>query len=279
MPEQSQTRLEEHCKAMWEFEPAPGKSKQGAGAASGGRDFEALVRSFWDAIGECAQAVGARCTYLPGVDKPKCYHLAHCQIDHRILVLPSARKTGATFPTKIGYEWLRHIFKIIELVQKYPGTDEAIQRYAPDDGPFAYARYPEMYGSITTEYDGAVLLISEDMLYEKILIECKSAKRDDRYPDKLVGNVHERLSYQTMQYLEIATRYPRCSLVAISNGAYVRYHNKYHVGLRIQADRLSNFAWFSMDQISTTTEYLRFAQGLLEWLQNGTPRNNGKQCP
>ena len=93
---------------------------------------------------------------------------------------------------------------------------------------------------------------------------------------RIDGNAHESLTFQIMQYLEVATRYTQCSLVVVSNGAFVRYKNKYHVNFHVQADRLRNFTWFSMEQISTSPEYLRFADGLLGWLLEGLPRRESK---
>jgi hypothetical protein len=75
-----------------------------------------------------------------------------------------------------------------------------------------------------------------------------------------------------MQYLEVATRYTKCSFMVMANGAFIRYRNKYHVNFHVQADRLSNFAWFSMEHACTATEYTRFLSGMLSWLFEGTPR-------
>ncbi|MGC9360482.1 MAG: hypothetical protein ACP5G7_08945 [Anaerolineae bacterium] len=91
-------------------------------------------------------------------------------------------------------------------------------------------------------------------------MEYKTAKSSKGI--SLDGNAHERLSFQILQYLEIATRYPRCSLVVIANGAFAFYRNKYHVSFRTQADRLSNFCWFEMLRLCTQAEYLRFVKGL-----------------
>ena len=89
------------------------------------------------------------------------------------------------------------------------------------------------------------------------------------------SNAHERLSFQIMQYLEVATRYTKCSLMVMANGAFIRYRNKYHVSFHVQADRLANFAWFSMEHACTTTEYTRFLIAMLSWLFEGTARERG----
>jgi hypothetical protein len=59
----------------------------------------------------------------------------------------------------------------------------------------------------------------------------------------------------------------------MANGAYARYRNKYHVNFHVQADRLTNFGWFSMEHACTVAEYTRFLSSLLSWLFDGTPRS------
>lgn len=103
---------------------------------------------------------------------------------------------------------------------------------------------------------------------EKILLEYKTAKSSKGR--QIDGNAHERLSFQIMQYLEVATRYTKCSLMVLANGAFIRYRNKYHVSFHVQAERLKNFAWFSMEHACTAPEYTCFLTGLLAWLFDGT---------
>ena len=124
-----------------------------------------------------------------------------------------------------------------------------------------------MYNALTTTFDDTVLLTENGTLIEKILLEYKTAKSTK--DEKIDGNAHERLSFQIMQYLEAATRYTRCSLVVIANGAYVKYRNKYHVSFHVQADRLNNFSWFKMEFACASAEYARFLESLLAWLFNG----------
>ena len=104
------------------------------------------------------------------------------------------------------------------------------------------------------------------------MIEYKSGKSSKK--GSIDGNAHERLSFQMMQYLEAATRYTRCSLAVIANGAFIRYRNKYHVSFHAQADRLANFCWFHMDYACTAPEYARFLSGLLKWLITGADRRS-----
>lgn len=123
---------------------------------------------------------------------------------------------------------------------------------------------------LSTGFDDTIVMVETGVLREKLLLEYKTAKSSRGR--QIDGNAHERLSFQVMQYLEVATRYTRCSLVVLANGAFVRYRNKYHVNFHVQADRLSNFAWFSMEHACTVAEYTSFLAGLLSWLFEGTPR-------
>jgi len=130
------------------------------------------------------------------------------------------------------------VFPVSELIAAYPTEVEAIGRYAPDTGPFAGSQYPGIYSGLTTKFDDTVVLEDGGVLREKLLLEYKTAKSSRQR--QIDGNAHERLSFQIMQHLEVATRYTKCSLVVLANGAFIRYRNKYHVNFHVQADRLAN---------------------------------------
>lgn len=127
-----------------------------------------------------------------------------------------------------------------------------------------------MSHDLSTSFDDTVVMVEAGVLREKLLLEYKTAKSSKGR--QIDGNAHERLSFQVMQYLEAATRYTKCSFVVIANGAFIRYKNKYHVNFRVQADRLRNFAWFSMEHVCSAREYERLLGGLLVWLLEGTSR-------
>jgi len=150
------------------------------------------------------------------------------------------------------------------MVRSFPGQEAAVTRYAPPSGPYADARYPEMYGGMKTKFDGTIVCEEGGILREKVLLEYKTGKSSKgRHID---GNAHERLSFQILQYLEVATRYTRCSFAVLANGAFAFYRNKYHVSFRVQAERLENFAWFHMEHLCTVPEYADFALRLIDWL-------------
>jgi hypothetical protein len=172
-------------------------------------------------------------------------------------------------------EWLRRSFNVAHLVEGFPGTQAAISRHSPIDGQFAKDGYPAMYEGLRTAFDDTIALVADGVLHEKILLEYKTAKSTKGKGQTVEGNVHERLSYQIMQYLEAATQFTRCSLLVLANGAFAKYRNKYHVGFRVQADRLASFCWFSMQHACTAHECLRFAEGIINWLITERERHRG----
>ena len=157
-----------------------------------------------------------------------------------------------------------------DLVSSFPGLPEATARYAPPTGPFAGGAYPKMFAGMGTRFDDTIVLADGGVLVEKILLEYKTGKSSKG--TRLDANVHERLTFQVMQYLEVATRYPACSLLVIANGAFARYRNKYHVNFRVQADRLRCFRWFDVTHACTAAEVVAVADGLLRWLLTGGRR-------
>jgi hypothetical protein len=165
--------------------------------------------------------------------------------------------------------WFQTDFKVTELVAGFPGTGEAIARYAPRVGPYQGTKYPEMFSRMKTMFDATLVLIDDGVLADKILVEYKTAKASKQR--QIDGNAHERLSFQTLQYLEVATKYPRCSFVVLANGAFAKYRNKYHVSFHVQAERLTAFSWFRMEHLCTAPDYLSFASQLSGWLFDGTP--------
>lgn len=161
-------------------------------------------------------------------------------------------------------QWLELDFNVEDMVDAYPGSAEATARFAPQSGPYAGDRYTEMFAGMKTKFDDTIVLEERGGLIDKMLIEYKTAKSS--LGRAIDGNAHERLSFQIMQYLEVATTYTSCSLTVLTNGAFSRYRNKYHVNFHIQADRLSALPWFSMDHLCTREEFSGLARRLASWL-------------
>jgi hypothetical protein len=252
---------------MEAFEASGSIANTATGLRREGAEFEALIAAVWDQLASMAREKGARA----GLVRSRGRSYAQLLIGARALYVPVAASHRlppvAESPPRW---WLERRFEISDLVASFPGEREAVLRYAPARGPYASERYPGIYAGLTTTFDETVVLVENGVLREKLLLEYKTAKSTSGR--QLDGNAHERLSFQIMQYLEVATRYTRCSLAVIANGAFAKYRSKYHVSFHVQADRLANFAWFRMDHMSTAVEYERFMHGLTNWLFTGTPR-------
>lgn len=252
------------------FEASESVANTGTGSRREGEGYERLVGELWESVRRHATDRGATCTFVAGVGNRRWARLA---VGNRALYLPNNPHAPLSDPGAQPSRWLEVVFPVTELVASFPSEAEAIQRYAPGTGPYSGPQYPGIYSGLTTKFDDTLVLEEAGVLREKILMEYKTAKSSAGR--QIDGNAHERLSFQIMQYLEVATRYTKCSLMVMANGAFIRYRNKYHVNFHVQADRLTNFAWFSMEHACTATEYTRFLSGLLCWLFEGTPRTTG----
>ena len=265
------------CEEMEAFEASKSVANTGTGARREGGEFEVLVQRMWNAFGDLCDAGGAVRTQAPGARFRKKLvwhrHMVHqLVVADRRLIVPhhDVREQSAE---EADPRWLETEYAVQGLVEKFPGTSQAIRDFAPSTGPFTGDRYPDMYTGMSTGFDDTVVLVEAGVLREKLLLEYKTSKSSTG--GQIDGNAHERLSFQMMQYLEAATRYTKCSFVVLANGAFVKYKNKYHVNFHVQAERLKNFEWFSMEHACTAMEYSRFLKGLLAWLFEGTPRERG----
>lgn len=259
------------CEQMEAFEASGTIANTGTGARREGGDFEHLVAKLWLTFRRVAKEAGAKVEVVAGVGSR---HYAKLTFDSRSMFVPTSASDATPGLVVKQVPWLDVSFSVSDLVSAYPSRGEAVRRYAPKDGPYAGEKYPNIYEGLTTKFDDTVVLVDDGVLREKILLEYKTAK--STAGRQIDGNAHERLSFQIMQYLEAATRFTKCSLVVISNGAFVKYRNKYHVNFHVQADRLANFAWFSMEHACTQDEYTRFLTGLLAWLFEGKLRTVGR---
>lgn len=262
---------------MEAFEASQSVANTGTGSRLEGGEFEVLVQQMWNAFSDLCATRGALRTQKSGSRFRKKLvwhrHIVHqLVVADRHLIVPYKDERDHA-PGEPDPRWLETEYAVQRLVESFPGTDNAIRDYAPSAGPFTGNKYPSMYAGMSTGFDDTVVLVEAGVLREKILLEYKTAKSSRG--GQIDGNAHERLSFQIMQYLEAATQYTKCSLTVLANGAFVRYKNKYHVNFHIQAERLENFAWFSMEHACTTTQYTRFLTGLLSWLFEGTPRERG----
>ncbi len=253
------------------FEATKSVAHTGTGSRPEGKEFEHLIVTFWEALSIIATGGGAQVSMVRSESDSKLLY-AKLDVGSRSLLIPATKPADRRY-AKNRHRWLEVTFRVSDLIASFPTEEEAIRRYAPREGQYSNGKYPNIYHDLTTKFDGTIVLVENGILREKILLEYKTAKSSEKV--RIDGNAHERLSFQIMQYLEVATRYTKCSLVVMSNGAFVRYRNKYHVNFHVQADRLRNFSWFSMDHICTAIEYLEFTKSLLAWLFDGSERVSG----
>ena len=256
-------RLSDIAHQMEQFEASPSRANTGTGSRSEGGQFENLVADFWDALGD---HLGAHDNVAERLGPPSFRRFTSST---RSVYLPTNRPAIVAASPPFGLTaprttWFERDFAVSELVGGFPGEQQAITSYAPPVGRYAGSKYPTMYGNTKTKFDDTIVLEHDGVLAEKILLEYKTAKSSRGI--SIDGNAHERLSFQIMQYLEVATRYPRCSFSVFCNGAFAFYRNKYHVNFHIQAERLTAFSWFSMDHHCTAPEYAGFVHRLTRWL-------------
>jgi hypothetical protein len=248
---------------MENFEAGASVANTGTGSRREGQGFERLVASFWMLFANHLRDAGAR--EVERARGPRGKVWLGLEVDSRTAWIPVEEDPTATHT--VPSDWLALDFKVQDLVAAYPGTEDAVREYAPDSGPYAGDAYPSMFSSLKTKFDDTIVLEDTDTLFEKVLLEYKTAKSSKGR--QIDGNAHERLSFQVMQYLEVATRFPSCSLVVMANGAFARYRNKYHVNFHVQAQRLTAFRWFQMEHLCLASEYARLTARIESWLLHG----------
>lgn len=261
-----------------EFEAEGSKSNIGAGARTEGNKFEGLLVPLWKSFATTLEKITNTPVEYFSVDS---LVWSKTRFNKRAVYLPApypihGQVTKIKKHPQLGHltDWFNTRYLVSDLVASYPGTFTTVRKYAPVKGPFAADLYPTIFKGMTTEFDSVIVLEDSDKLFEKILLEYKTAKSSRK--SRIDGNAHERLSFQMMQYLEVAQLYKErctCSLAVFSNDAMTKYRNKYHVNFRIQADRLSSaFDWFHMDYLAAVVDYQVFFEGIKAWLQSGNKR-------
>jgi hypothetical protein len=253
------TRLNQIAQRMEEFEASASMANTGTGSRREGSRFETLVAEYWSLLADYISERGASRAHVPG---PRKRTWARLSSGNRSILLPELAPHGPL--ESVQRTWLDLDFEVDDLLAAYPGRQEAVDRYAPQSGPYKHEKYPEMFSGMKTKFDDTIVLEDNGILREKILVEYKTAKSSTGR--QIDGNAHERLSFQIMQYLELATRYTKCSFLVLTNGAFIRYRNKYHLNFHIQADRLANFSWFEMEHACHVPEYKRTTDRIVDWL-------------
>lgn len=132
---------------MEQFEASESRAKTGTGSRREGEEFEDLVLDWWEAFAVSLVNLGAQRSEI--VD-PSRRRYSRLLVGRRSIYLPARRAKRRNNVVKIKESdnrasWFERVFPIRELVRAFPGEAEAVRRYAPEEGPFAKDRYPEMF--------------------------------------------------------------------------------------------------------------------------------------
>ena len=167
--------------------------------------------------------------------------------------------------------WLERKFLVADLIEAQlgPGPYSFAPPSREDSARYHGNRYPALFARMTTNFDFSGALVTEGALREKLLFEYKYAKSSNR--EAVDGNAHERLSFQVLQYLEIALRYPSCSLNVIAAQAFSEYRNKYHPSFNQQAIRLNEtFQQVHFRFAACRSEYIALFDCFARFLLDGS---------
>jgi hypothetical protein len=167
--------------------------------------------------------------------------------------------------------WLERRFLVSDILQEHLGPGP--YAFAPmdhrDSARYHGNNYPELFRGKKTEFDFSGALVVEGALREKLLFEYKYAKSSGGA--SVDGNAHERLAFQVLQYVEIALRYPSCSLNVIAAQAFAEYRNKYHPAFNQQAIRLNEtFQQVQFRFAACRSEYIALFDCFARFLLDGS---------
>lgn len=215
-----------------------------AGARAEGGEFEAAVKRAWTTFAsEVSRTVGTVLIVNPQrhgqrravkIESRRGPWAVYWDYSSDIAELADGEVTEDVPPA-----WLERKFLVADLLEAQLGPGP--YRFAPlterDSALYHGDAYPALFAGRTTNFDFSGALVAEGALKEKLLFEYKYAKSSN--DDSIDGNAHERLGFQVLQYVEIALRYPSCSLNVIAAQAFSEYRNKYHPAFNQQALRLN----------------------------------------
>jgi len=167
--------------------------------------------------------------------------------------------------------WLERRFLVSDLVEAQlgPGPYPFAPRDSTDSRRYSGDDYPKLFAGKTTNFDFSGALVENGVLREKMLFEYKYAKSSN--DDSIDGNAHERLAFQVLQYVEIAMRYPSCSLNVIAAQAFSEHRNKYHPAFNQQAIRLNDtFQQVHFRFAACRSEYIALFDTFAKFLLDGS---------
>jgi len=248
-------------KSIEEFEADATKSNIGAGKRNDGKKFEDLISELWSLVKCFCEQQGAESL----ITRNGCKNHVKLTVGKRSLYIPIYGKHA--YNVKEINKTLDISFLVEDIINSLKTEKSIIEDYAPKEGCYAGTAYPKMYKGIHTKFDDTLVLEENNEFQKKILLEYKTAKSSKG--KRMDGNAHERLTHQMIQYAKIvkADYYSKCYLVVITNGAYQRYRNKYHVSFNMDAELLEQaIPGFSCKFLYAYSEYTKFLVSLLMWL-------------
>jgi len=219
-----------------------------AGVPAGGRaeggEFEAAVKDTWTTFAsEIRRTVGTVMIVHPQRQGQKTAVKLQSRNGPWAIYWDYSAELAALAEREVTEDvppaWLQRRFLVADLLEAQlgPGPYPFAPPTEHDSERFHGLNYPAMFAGRTTNFDFSGALVAEGTLREKLLFEYKYAKSSNN--DSIDGNAHERLSFQVLQYVEVAFRYPSCSLNVIAAQAFSEHRNKYHPAFNQQAIRLS----------------------------------------
>jgi len=245
-----------------------------AGSRPEGRAFEAAIGETWREFFELHRPwIELRRVHVPEDRRAVAIEVTNPSLDAQMYLPIEALPSSNSYPEVAGRfpaSWLQRRFQVSELLETHLG--DRIFEFAPptsqDSRLYWGTNYPSLYAGKTTNFDFTIALARRGVLVEKLLFEYKYAKSSGEV--SVDGNAHERLSFQVLEYLEIAPRYTNCSLNVITSDAFVQYRNKYHPSFHQQAIRLGDaFRAFTMRIASCRSDYLAMFGMLSNFLRSG----------
>jgi len=257
------------------YSGGPALGGTAAGSRPEGHEFEAAVREAWIIFAREISKVASIHVVMP-----------QRQGQHKCLKVQSRRGPWAIFwdysddmaqfsestvTEDVPPNWLTKKFLVSDLLRDQLGAGP--YSFAPptpqDSARYYGSHYPEMFAGMTTSFDFSGTLVANGSLKEKMLFEYKYGKSSN--DDRIDGNAHERLGFQILQYLEIAQRFPSCSLNVIAAQAFSEFRNKYHPGFNQQAARLNEmFQQVQFRFAACRSDYIALFECFARFLSNGT---------
>lgn len=255
---------------------SPSVAGRPAGSSDAGTVFEDAIENIWEDFARLHQPFVklVRITHpIPSRKNVPILCLRnlenHAEIffpERRINLTPDSIETD-----EIPDSWLLREFTVSELIRNHLG--EGPYNFAPptprDSIAYYGENYPHLFRGKKTKFDWAMALSLNGVLVEKMLFEYKSAKSSGG--ETVDGNAHERLAFQALQYLEVASQMTSCSLNVVMSSAFAKYRNKYHPSFNQQSIRLGDaFRWFKMRLFMCHSEYTALFSMLSAFLIEGT---------